>query len=167
MASHLSFLVVLALTATAAVSAFDIVDSSSDSIMVKEGEDIELWCSTRWRSDDYWEWCDITHVASNRTWDKGLDNVKVGKCSDFADRFEYIGNKGAAVYKCGIRLKVRPEDAGEWKCDITGYYNGYNYTISPLRDVEEINPELTKVTWTSEKKTVEGEDKPLKGVEED
>ena len=36
-------------------------------------------------------------------------------------------------------------------------------------DEAEINPELTKVTWTSEKEKAEaeGEDKPLKGVEED
>ena len=140
MASHLSFLVVLALTATAAVSAFDIVDSSSDSIMVKEGEDIELWCSTRWRSDDYWEWCDITHVPSNRTCEHVFDEsestfwenvyqIWEKNCSDFAGRFEYIGDKKSSgyLYKCGIRLKdIRPEDAGEWKCDITGYYDGYD-----------------------------------------
>ena len=36
-------------------------------------------------------------------------------------------------------------------------------------DEAEINPDLTKVTWTSEKEKAEaeGEDKPLKGVEED
>ena len=139
MASHLSFLVVLALTATAAVSAFDIVDYSSDSIMVKEGEDIELWC----KSDSWWEWCDITHVPSNRTCEHVFDEsestfwenvyqIWEKNCSDFADRMEYIGDLrkyvsvgGVYVFKCGIRLMdIRPEDAGEWKCDITGYYDG-------------------------------------------
>ena len=94
---------------------------------MKEGDDIVLWC----KSDSYWEWCDITHVLSNRTcehvWDRGLYNVTVGECSDFTGRFEYIGDKGSYVYKCGIRLRdIRPEEAGEWKCDITGYYDGKN-----------------------------------------
>jgi len=127
MASHLSFVVFLALAATAAVSAFDITSMSSKAVQVKEGDDIVLWC----KSDSYWEWCDITHVASGATcehvWNNGLYNVKVGECSDFAGRFEYIGDKGSSVYKCGIRVKdVRPEEAGEWKCDITGYYDGKN-----------------------------------------
>ena len=40
---------------------------------------------------------------------------------------EYIGDKGSAVYKCGIRIKnARSEDAGQWKCDITAYQDGTN-----------------------------------------
>ena len=126
MASHLGFVVLLALAATAAVCAFKI-KTISFPFVGKEGKDIELWC----KSDSYWEWCDITHVLSNRTcehvWDRGLYNVTVGECSDFTGRFEYIGDKGSYVYKCGIRLRdFRPEEAGEWKCDITGYYDGKN-----------------------------------------
>ena len=50
-----------------------------------------------------------------------------GKCDAFAGRVEYIGDKGSSVYKCGVRIRdVRPEEAGQWRCDITSYYDGSN-----------------------------------------
>ena len=147
----------LALAATAAVSAFDIIDSMSSPKVVTEGEYVDLWC----KSDSYWEWCDITHVSSNHTcehvWDRGLYNVKVGNCSDFAGRFKYIGNMGSSVFKCGIRLMdFRREEAGEWRCDITGYVDGKNKrkqyqkdrgeTASQSFDIIVINSTTTTTT---------------------
>ena len=66
-------------------------------------------------------------LSCEHVWNKALYNVKEGDCGDFKGRFEYIGDKGSSVYKCGVRVKnVRPEDAGQWKCDITSYYDGSN-----------------------------------------
>ena len=127
--------VLLALAAlSSSVNAFEIASSSPGTVNVQEGEDLELWC----KADNYWEWCKITHIATDTScehvWNKTPYNVKVGECGDFKGRFgsmnsnfEYIGDRGASVYKCGIRVKnVRPEEAGQWKCDITEYYDGTN-----------------------------------------
>jgi len=127
MARLMMISVFLALTAASSVNGFEIASSSSSPVKVKEGEDIELWC----KSDNYWEWCKITHVATDTScehvWNKTPYTVKVGVCGDFEGRMEYIGDKGASVYKCGVRIKnVRPEEAGDWKCDITEYYDGTN-----------------------------------------
>jgi len=128
---HLKTIAVLLALAAASTNAFEITSMSNSNlepqVKVKEGEPIELWC----KSDSYWEWCDITHVDSGNTcehlWNYDLYNVKEGKCDDFKDRMEYIGDKGSAVYKCGIRIKnARSEDAGQWKCDITAYQDGTN-----------------------------------------
>ena len=61
MARRLMISVFLALVASASVHSFEISSMSAQSVNVKEGEDVELWC----KSDDYWEWCKITHVASD------------------------------------------------------------------------------------------------------
>lgn len=54
----------LSLVATT-VWAFEIksFEPQSGSAMVKEGEDLELLCTT----DNYWEWCKITHVPSGKS----------------------------------------------------------------------------------------------------
>ena len=118
----------LSLVATT-VSAFEIklFSPQSGSAAVKEGEDLELTCTT----DNYWEWCKITHVPTGKScenvWNKSPYNVKVGECGDFEGRFEYTGDRGSSVYKCGVRIKgVRPGEDGEWKCDVTEYYDGTN-----------------------------------------
>lgn len=151
--------VFLALVAASSVSAFEIASSSSSPVKVKEGEDIELWC----KSDNYWEWCKITHVATDTScehvWNKTPYTVKVGDCGDFEGRMEYIGDKGASVYKCGVRIKnVRPEEAGDWKCDITEYYDGTNKwqsyadTASKSFTVDvEIKTTTTTTTTTTSK----------------
>ena len=63
MARRLMISVFLALVASSSVHSysFEISSMSAQSVNVKEGEDVELWC----KSDDYWEWCKITHVASD------------------------------------------------------------------------------------------------------
>ena len=58
---------------------------------------------------------------------KLLVHCQVLNCTDFEGRFEYIGDEGATVYKCGVRVKnLRPEDFGRWKCDVWQYYDGSN-----------------------------------------
>ena len=88
---------------------------------------MDLWCKT----DSYWEWCEITHVPSGNScehgWNKNIYNVVELNCTDFEGRFEYIGDRGSSVYKCGVRVKnFRKEDYGEWKCDVWSYYDGSN-----------------------------------------
>ena len=52
---------------------------------------------------------------------------QVLNCTAFEDRFEYIGDRGSAVYKCGVRIKdVRLEDFTRWKCNVWNYYDGTN-----------------------------------------
>ena len=112
---------------------------------VKEGQPIDLWC----KSDDYWEWCDITHVPSDKScehvWQKTpANNVVEGKCDNFAGRVEYIGDKGSSAYKCGIRIKnITPEEAGQWRCDITSYYDGLNKWKSYQRDQSDTTASKT------------------------
>ena len=159
MARLMIYVVVLALAlAASSVNAFEITSMSAQTVKIKEGEDVEFWC----KSDEYWEWCEITHVATDTScehvWNEDLYNVKVGGagCDDFEGRFEYIGDKGSSVYKCGIKVKnVRPEERGEWRCDITSYYDGYNKwksygtTVSKKFNVEvEIKTTTTTTTTT-------------------
>ena len=70
--------------------------------------------------------------------------TQVLNCTTFEERFEYIGDKGSAVYKCGVRIKdFRPEDFGLWRCDVWNYYDGtnkwknYASTTSKIFGVEE------------------------------
>ena len=101
------FVVILALHAgVISVSAFEITSheprtNSNSGIEYDEGDDVELWCN----ADNYWEWCKISHVESNKScdfdWKKYalLDgsrttiwNVTVVDCDDFEGRFEYLGD---------------------------------------------------------------------------
>ena len=53
--------------------------------------------------------------------------MQVANCTAFEDRFEYIGDRGSTVYKCGVRIKdFRPEDFGRWWCNVFSYYDGTN-----------------------------------------
>merc|ERR1712117_354151 len=128
----------LLLGAFSAAQAFEITSSSPEIITVKKGGDMDLWCKT----DSYWEWCKISRlgyenerglynsdafVACEHAWNSNDYNVKVLNCTAFEKRYEYIGDKGSAVYKCGVRIKdLRPEDFGEWTCDVWNYYDGTN-----------------------------------------
>ena len=84
-----------------------------------------------------------------------------GKCDAFAGRVEYIGDKGSSVYKCGVRIKnVTPEEAGQWRCDITSYYDGsnkwqsYGTKVSRTFEVDvEIKTTTTTTTTTTPKPT--------------
>ena len=75
--ARLMISVFLAIAVSSSANAFEITSMSAQSVKVKEGEDVEFWC----KSDDYWEWCEITHVASDTScehvWNKDLYNVKV------------------------------------------------------------------------------------------
>ena len=92
---------------------------ASGSAEIQDGYPLELWCNV----DDYWEWCTFSHMSSNKfcdfQWKKDPYNVTVNEC-DFEGRYDYLGDYDN--YKCGIRIyQARPEDSGEWRCDLEGY----------------------------------------------
>ena len=142
--------------ASVVVHTFEIASSSPEYVSVKEGKDMELWC----KADSYWEWCKITHVPSGNScehaWNKDVYNVVELNCTDFEGRFEYIGDRGSTVYKCGVRVKnFRKEDYGEWKCDVSSYYDGsnkwrnYASTTSKSFQVEEEKNATTIIRFVS------------------
>ena len=147
--------IVIVAVLASAINAFKIVDfyPKSNSEPVKEGDDMSIWCKT----DDYWEWCKITHVKSAKScehvWNYDEYNVKEKNCNDFGGRFTYIGDRGSSVYKCGIHIKdMKPDDEGEWKCDIWGYYNGYNTDKSSVGHVTksfDVHIEVGTTTTTT------------------
>ena len=147
--------IVIVFVLASAINALEIVDSEpkSKSVTVKEGESFSIWC----KSNDYWEWCKITHVGSAKSceyvWNKTPYNVKERNCNDFEGRFAYIGDRAASVYKCGILVKdMSPEDEGEWKCDIWGYYDGsnrYRSSVSKVSKSFEVDIEVKTTTTTT------------------
>ena len=89
--------------------------NASSDVILDKGDDIDLWCKT----DNYWEWCKISHAGTNRScehvWRDDMVTefesddmvalsvyVRVGDCEDFEGRFQYIGDRGWKVYELDI-----------------------------------------------------------------
>jgi len=153
--TYLTMSIVIVFVLASAINALEIIDSEpkSKSVTVKEGDSLSIWC----KSDDYWEWCKITHVGSAKScehvWNKTPYNVKEGNCNDFEGRFAYIGDRAASAYKCGILVKdMSPEDEGKWKCEIWGYYDGsnrYRSSVSKVSKSFEVDIEVKTTTTTT------------------
>ena len=107
-------------------------------------------------------------LSCEHVWNKALYNVKEGDCGDFEGRFEYIGDKGSSVYKCGVRVKdIVPEDLGEWKCDVWQYYDGSNqwrdyasatsksFQVGEAKSAPEVIREITDEIETMNEKITE------------
>ena len=86
--THLVISMALVFCLGQAINAFEIIDyypkpKSVNVTIIKEGEDLAIWCKT----DEYWEWCKITHIESARScehvWNKVKYNVKEKNCNDF------------------------------------------------------------------------------------
>jgi len=135
---HQMFPVLLALHAGVIVSTFEITShdprTKPDSgLQFDEGDNLDLWCN----ANNWWEWCKFSHVQSNKSceldWKKYalldgkrtyVHNVTALDCDDFEGRFEYLGDYDN--YRCGIRFKnLQPDEAGEWRCEMEEYYDGY------------------------------------------
>ena len=122
---------------------------------MKEGESLELWCNV----DDWWEWCKFTHVPSKKfcdfVWSDPPYNVTVLNCDDFDKRFTYLTSGYKDNKKCGVKIdNVQPDEAGEWKCDLENYYNGYTrgygYQTNKVFNVDvELKPTTTTTTTTT------------------
>ena len=83
-------------------------------------------------------------------------------------KFEYTGDRGSSVYKCGVRVKdIGPEDLGEWKCDVWQYYDGSNqwrdyasatsksFQVGEAKSATEVIREITDEIETMNEKITE------------
>ena len=113
------------------------ITSWSKKLIVEEGKNLELWCS----SNIPWDSCEITHVPSAKsckhyanstatpitttvsttyptTQGSALRFYKNGRrmrlfdsCSNLEGRFEYTGDTGRPARKCGFKIKNVQEDS--------------------------------------------------------
>jgi len=107
------------------VSTIKISEFKPRSKKVKQGETLTLWC----KADNWWEWCTIEHEGKECQfiviYDGSSYKYEKKKCNNgFDDRIEFDKNMEKKWYECGVTLRdVRPEDAGDWSCQMIKYYD--------------------------------------------
>ena len=74
--------------------------------------------------DSYWERCKFTHLKTGKYFELEWKevpgyNVTQKNCQG---QFRYLGDWNAN--RCGISFNARPNDSGEWKCDVERYRTG-------------------------------------------
>ena len=104
-------------------------------LVVEEGENLELWCT----SNSPWDSCEITQIPFSKDFCTSkssieYNRIRVSSCNDLEGRFESIGDSGNFPMKCGIKIKnLQREEDGTWRCDL--HSSELEMTISQSFDI--------------------------------